>query len=465
MVLKTGFRGGLLLAACAYFVAAKFGMALFAMYPGNITLLWLPSGIGLVMVVMGGLRALPLIFAASFAANFPGMALPQLAVQMIHVAVAAGADTLAPWVGAYMLHRRLPQSLQGLHDLFNFALYVGLLPTLLSALILSLNLVIGGYIQASAFIDYIVMLVLADGLGILAIYPLYMAWKSAPIPSPREFAAFGLSSAAILLFALLAFGQAPFLIFFILPVLLHLAFTRPPLIVTLSLASTVMLLAGLSSFGPGPFSAEGGVNGDTMLIAYLYVTTLIVLGVLLQHRELVSERDRAEAWRDKAGRDPLTGLINRLFLYPMIENEFERASRNEDGYAFALAMVDIDHFKRVNDRYGHVVGDEVLRAVAERINANLRGLDVAARYGGEEFAILFPNSSKSEATQALERLRIGMESAPIIVEGQPPIPITISAGLAAFGPGEPPCTADELITRADQRLYISKRDGRNRITV
>ncbi len=453
----------LVLAGLVYFAAAKLGMALLALSPGNITLLWLPSGIGLVMVLHGGPRALPLIFAASFAANFPGMALPEIDRHVLHVGIAAGADTLAPALGAWLLRRWLPQGLQKLTDLFNFVVFVCVFPTLVSSLALSFNLVLGEYIAWASFLDFVILLLLADGLGILVVYPLYMAWMGEKTFSAHEGWSFLGAQALIVLTIYLSFTQAPYLIFFILPSLLYLVFTCSALIVGLALAITVMLLAAFSSLGPGAFSGELDANWHRMLIAFLFATTLSVLGVLLQHRELMSEKGQVIEWQNRAMRDPLTGLVNRLLLYPMIENEFERVRRNEAHYEFALAMLDIDHFKEVNDRYGHVVGDEVLRVITSRINNHLRGMDVAARYGGEEFAILFPNSSLVDAWKALERLRIEMETSPVMVSGRV-IPITISGGVAAFCAEDMPCTPDALIARADKLLYVSKRKGRNRIT-
>ncbi|MEW6764780.1 MAG: diguanylate cyclase [Pseudomonadota bacterium] len=463
MRLNSGPWVWLVLASLAYFATAKLGMALFAVSPSNITLLWLPSGIGLVMALHGGVRALPLIFTASFAANFSGMALPELGQHFLHVGIAAGADTLAPSLGALMLQRWLPHGLQRLTDLFNFVLFVCVIPTLVSSLILTFNLVLGGYIESAAFLDFVTMLLLADGLGILVVYPLYMAWMGEKSFSVHEGWSFLGAQALIVLMIYLSFTHAPYLIFFILPGLLYLVFTCSTLIVGVALAITVMTLAAFSSLGPGAFSGELDANWHRMLIAFLFATTLSVLGVLLQHRELMSEKGQVIEWQNRAMRDPLTGLVNRLLLYPLIENEFERVRRNEAHYEFALAMLDIDHFKEVNDCYGHVVGDEVLRVITSRINHNLRGMDVASRYGGEEFAILFPNSSLDDAWQALERLRIEMETTPVMVSGRA-IPVTISGGVAAFCAEDTPCTPDALIARADKLLYLSKRNGRNRIT-
>jgi diguanylate cyclase (GGDEF)-like protein len=153
--------------------------------------------------------------------------------------------------------------------------------------------------------------------------------------------------------------------------------------------------------------------------------------------------------------DSLTGLRNRRWLDDMFPRLLERAARTNRP-ASAL-LIDVDRFKSVNDKHGHLVGDGVLRRVAALLAAALRPQDLLARYGGEEFAVLLPDADIATAEAIAERLRQTVESAPV---EQPPVPaVTVTIGIASRQPDD---TVAALLGRADQALYRGKRDGRNR---
>ena len=181
-------------------------------------------------------------------------------------------------------------------------------------------------------------------------------------------------------------------------------------------------------------------------------------GVAIQNSRLYEEN------QELAATDPLTGLYNRRHFYTLASHEFNMARRFNQ--SITAIMVDIDHFKRVNDTYGHLVGDIVLQNVANRCNVSLRQSDILCRYGGEEFVILMIGTSLESALQIAERLRKHIADTPIETEGKS-ISITISLGVAALGPYMHPVSLtglDILINRADQALFISKQNGRNRVT-
>jgi two-component system cell cycle response regulator len=133
---------------------------------------------------------------------------------------------------------------------------------------------------------------------------------------------------------------------------------------------------------------------------------------------------------------------------------------HEQGKPVSVVMVDIDHFKAVNDTYGHDAGDEVLRATAQRILANIRSFDMAARLGGEEFVVVMPDTPQEDAMAAAERLRARISETPIATIGGRPIAVTASLGVAASVRGD---SSAVLLKRCDQALYGAKRDGRNRV--
>jgi diguanylate cyclase (GGDEF)-like protein len=163
--------------------------------------------------------------------------------------------------------------------------------------------------------------------------------------------------------------------------------------------------------------------------------------------------------RDLSITDELTGVSNRRLLLERGAREIERARRT--GHALAALMVDLDHFKKINDEFGHLRGDEVLRRVAGTLVSNVRRLDTVARYGGEEFVVLLPDSERAQALMVAEKLRAavaGLEITP---------PLTISIGVAMFpedaGMTATPDDTQALIDAADRALFRAKRSGRNRV--
>jgi two-component system, cell cycle response regulator len=158
--------------------------------------------------------------------------------------------------------------------------------------------------------------------------------------------------------------------------------------------------------------------------------------------------------------DPLTGLHNRGYMARHLDNLV--AQSQHSGKPLAFVIVDIDFFKRVNDGHGHDIGDEVLQEIARRINANVRGIDLACRYGGEEFVVVMPDTDITYAYSIAERLRKSIETNPFVISRPPGrIAITVSIGIAGTEGGED--NAEALLHRADQALYNAKNNGRNRV--
>ena len=186
------------------------------------------------------------------------------------------------------------------------------------------------------------------------------------------------------------------------------------------------------------------------------------------HEQLDGSAKEVEALRAELKRvkgesmtDALTGIANRRGL----EHVFAAARAGAGGLTgYSLIMLDIDHFKKCNDTFGHLFGDRVLRSVAQMIAKNVKGQDTAARVGGEEFAVLLPDTPLEGACKLAERVRLVVASGRIKTgsEGTPVGNITISLGVAEYAAGE---TDEELMLRADNALYASKQGGRNRVTV
>ncbi|WP_339498174.1 GGDEF domain-containing protein [Pseudomonas canadensis] len=174
-------------------------------------------------------------------------------------------------------------------------------------------------------------------------------------------------------------------------------------------------------------------------------------------QEAQGYREHLEVQRQKALIDPLTGLPNRAAWSERLDQEVN--AWHQRGNNLSLAMLDLDHFKRINDGYGHLAGDKVLKIIANVLRKRLRPSDFIARFGGEEFVLLMPNSSLSDALAAGEVLRAAIEACPFHFKGEP-VTITVSMGVAQFQPGE---RSDLALKRADEALYRAKAAGRNQV--
>ncbi len=168
-------------------------------------------------------------------------------------------------------------------------------------------------------------------------------------------------------------------------------------------------------------------------------------------------RGHLEEQRQKALQDPLTGLPNRAAWNERLELEFARWQRY--GGDLLLAVLDVDHFKRVNDGYGHLAGDRVLKIIGTELHKRLRKTDFIARFGGEEFVVLLPNTPYEAGLQLMESLRESIGSCPFHFKGER-VAITLSAGLTAFSEGD---STERAFERADSALYRAKDSGRNRV--
>jgi diguanylate cyclase (GGDEF)-like protein len=164
-------------------------------------------------------------------------------------------------------------------------------------------------------------------------------------------------------------------------------------------------------------------------------------------------------FRNLAEQDYLTGCLNRATLERRLTVEAERSLQVEE--PLACVFFDLDHFKTVNDRFGHQIGDTALVHVVRVVQGALRKVDTLGRLGGEEFLVLLPGTHVTGAREAAERMRIALETTPLIVEGAP-VTLTASFGVAVLGAGE---STDSLLHRADVAMYQAKRNGRNRVEV
>lgn len=230
-----------------------------------------------------------------------------------------------------------------------------------------------------------------------------------------------------------------------------------------------------SGFGYKEGDIRGGISisipfddiaGEMTLNRYVIIglsllTLVLLLGSsYLMLNQLTGKIEAAQrALHEASISDELTGLRNRRFLMARYHEEFERARRYST--PLGLLMLDLDHFKKINDNYGHPFGDLVLKRVAETISEAMREYDLAARYGGEEFAVLVPETKRQDLLALAERIRVQLEKKDII-DVSFSAKVTVSIGVTSREESDTPET---LLNRADKALYQAKHEGRNRIVL
>jgi diguanylate cyclase (GGDEF)-like protein len=250
-------------------------------------------------------------------------------------------------------------------------------------------------------------------------------------------------------------GYQPILL---LPAMLVLGFIYWSRIFFL-LGTVMVAIAGVSSLS---FFLTGTIAVDDVTIFFLAFVFSVSGARVIQRNVLPGEermrsleQENKELW-DLSFKDPLTGLFNRRYMQQTAENLFSRAVRYRE--QLFILMIDIDHFKKVNDTHGHAVGDEVLKTIAATIQTFVRASDFVARYGGEEFIVFIVQSSAELTQNIANRIRDGVAAIHFEQVGWT---VTVSIGIAGLQEGD---TLESQIARSDEFLYISKKGGRNRVS-
>lgn len=222
-------------------------------------------------------------------------------------------------------------------------------------------------------------------------------------------------------------------------------------------------VSGLLQFAGNQSALDyaGGLSVFIALIAYYTreVSKRLLEGIRLQHANasLAAQlRTALQKVEIDAATDALTGHWNRRALDDILKQQLER--RASSGRPFSILILDIDFFKNINDEFGHMVGDDVLRAFAQALREYLRSADVCARFGGEEFVVVLPDTSLATAMEVGERIRRGIAQAPLL--NKPKVQITVSIGVATM---EQEQSINELFAAADAAVYLAKNAGRNQV--
>jgi diguanylate cyclase (GGDEF)-like protein len=229
----------------------------------------------------------------------------------------------------------------------------------------------------------------------------------------------------------------------------------------LALALFGAVMAAMAWARPAAYPPAVEIGHFVMLACMLPAVAMLTARLSLIRRRLSEQREelaRALAQLQAiATRDELTGLPNRRQMQALVDQELLRSLRHH--HEFCIALLDLDHFKRVNDAHGHAAGDLVLQAFARTGQAALRATDVLARWGGEEFLVLLPDTAMPPALAGMERLRRHIESMRVDVGGPSMLAVTVSIGLTGHRRGE---TLAQTLERANRLLYQAKAEGRNR---
>ena len=470
----------LLVPPVLFYLGVKLSL-LFALTEDTIVMLWMPNGILLATLLRFGFKRYGLvalaILIAEVAADYPTFSLAE--------SLAFGVINVLEATGAYVLLRRtgfdpaFPQPV----DLAKFA-FAGPLVAALAAAFAAGGVYVffGGHV--TTYWNFVRVWWFSDGLGLLIITPLVLSLWSLESRVQKASYGFRWYDAVVLgigvclagVFALSDDSMFRGIIiraFVLLPFALYVAARFELPVVTAAIAAISILVlyvahAGQDPFGPLPIQ-------ETVIAVQEFILTMSVMSlglhaVLAQqasHRAQLEDRVRARTTELEEANfkleklaltDPLTGLPNRRALYAQLAAELNRHHRHHR--SMALIIFDIDHFKRVNDRYGHSAGDTVLQHVANVASKVIREMDTLVRYGGEEFVLIAPEIDPHNAIELAERIH-----AAIRAHGMPfdheVLRVTASFGVAMMQQED--VQPESLLRRADAALYAAKEGGRDRV--
>lgn len=451
--------------AAVYFAAAKLSLLL-AIPPGYATSVWPPSGIALAATLLLGNHLWPGVWLGAALVNYTVNSSPVLAVMM------GTGNALEALAGAALIRRYVgvPRRFEHGRDVVIFVAVAAVSCTI-AATVAVLSMTVVGSLSWPEFLPNWWTWWQGDVTGIIIVTPLILSWllrRAAPWSRQKklEMVCFG---SLLLIVTLLIFSDvtgfiSPFpLTFAILPLMIWAALRFSQRVVTTATAVVSAFAINYTVNGIGPF-AMWSLN-ESLLILLAFISTMVVTGLVLSALRI--ERGRAMdeleqaliGLREQAITDPLTGLYNRRYLWEFLRREWIRAKRKDN--SLAVIMIDLDHFKRINDKHGHEAGDFVLTAVAGLLRNQMRSSDIVCRYGGEEFALVLPEASLENVQLRAEDIRGAIKRLNLRHQDVPLGRVTVSIGIALFP--DHAYDPDTLLRAADTALYEAKGAGRDRI--
>lgn len=450
--------------ALVYILSARVGQV-FAIPPGNITPVWIPSGLMLAWAIIRGNYIWPGIFIGAFLGNiwaYTNFSSIAAILPSLIPGIANGFGDAICSVGAAFLLKRVTSEGDLFRDLTSFLWFFALaviLGPFVSAFLGSGSLLLAGFLSGSSYPNALFTWFIGDAVGVLLFAP-FILIHYFPYKNPRKDPHTLEISAYIL--ALLPIPLLP-----LFPEYLNILKQQPTLLVIPILAWSALRMSRIIFFYSTAYLAIGFVTanffgfglfaGQTLFESLLSIQLFIIVTVSLViiSTSVITEKDNAIArLQESNNHDPLTTLFNRQYLERRLMEEISRQERH--GIPLCLLMYDIDFFKAVNDTYGHVFGDNILIKLSELVSNEIRTIDVLARWGGEEFMILLPETHLKGACEFAERVRAHVERARLIPTGK----LTISIGVVEIDKEN---DINAITTRLDGALYDAKESGRNQV--
>jgi len=431
----------------AYFVAGKLSLRLAYVHP-SATVVWPPTGIAMAALLVLGLHFWPAILVGAFVVNVTtaGSVATSLGI--------ATGNTLEAVIGCYLVNRFAGgrAAFNTPRNVFRFASLAALVSTVVSATFGVTSLSLGGYAAWSEYPAIWLTWWLGDASGALIVAPVLLLWASRPLfrwdgSRGWELVALFLSLGAageVVFGGFVPSGSengpltylcAPFLAWAALRFNQRKAATAVLLLSAIAVAGTLR--------GYGPFAIGSPHTSLLHLHCFLAIMALMTLGFAA---EVAERRHQEETVRHLASSDALTGLPNYRQLVESLDAEVKRFSRS--ARPFAVLLLDLDGLKKINDKYGHLVGSRALCRVADVLRVHCREVDTPARYGGDEFAIVLPETGREAALQVARRI---VER---LAEDTETPKLSLSIGAAVYP--ENGSTIEQLLSSADAALYQEK---------
>jgi diguanylate cyclase (GGDEF)-like protein len=437
-----------------YFIVGKLGLKL-AFLNASASAVWPCTGIALAALLICGYRLWPAIFAGAFLVNLTtaGTILSSLSM--------ATGNTLEAVIGCYLVTRFADngKAFQRSQNIFKFVLLAGMVGTAVSASIGTATLVLAHLAEPSRYLSIWLTWWLGDGVGALVITPLLLLWAENP---SRNWTRQQIIELAFLFFGLISttwfvFGYGfhnvvkdyPFE-YLSFPFLVWAAFRFG----RRKAATAIFVLAIVATWGTvhgyGPFVR---ISQNTSLLLLQSFMAIVAVTTMVLAAESTAHKHAEEHVRQLADSDPLTGLANYRRLVEALDSEIKRYGRSQS--PFAIVLLDLDHLKKINDTYGHLVGSRALCRLANILRLHSREIDVAARYGGDEFVLLLPETNTRSALFVAQRIAERLRN-----ESEHP-PLSVSTGVALYPfDGQ---NLDELLVAADRAMYAEKTASKSKL--
>lgn len=445
----------------------------------NLVIIWIPSGIALLMILSFGRLGIALVFMAHVLLNFPYnySFSPNTAFIALITALAASIDTAQALLAAFY-YRQIKQKYAATlwstpAALPEIWIKVCTLPVLLSAPLLATVWHFSGLLNSPTFSEWLLLIAilgLGDIAGILLVLPFYHDWEHKLIQtSLKEVWPTMLGLCAILIIAIYIDRH---LLVLSLPIMLMIAVRHrlPGINQAILLISLVTILG--THFGYGGFIADTTIQTFLNLQIFIFSVALTFQYYALTQNEVMNHKAHLEAevnartqalisanqlLSDLATTDELTQVPNRREWQRRCAEAIVRTRRYKQ--PLSIILLDIDHFKTINDQHGHLIGDLVLKRISQLCIQHLRSIDTFARWGGEEFVILLPETDLNQARNVAEKLRQVIAGQVLATDGNNAVYATISLGVTALSMID--LTLDDLLSRTDEALYAAKANGRN----